>query len=73
VELLASGAGLVVPRRDPAALASALRRVLTEPGLADSMAAEARRIAPALAWPAVAARYAALGDQLLARRLAVPA
>jgi len=73
VELLASGAGLVVPRRDPAALASALRRLLTEPGLADSMAAEARRIAPALAWPAVAARYAALGDQLVARRLAVPA
>jgi glycosyltransferase involved in cell wall biosynthesis len=73
VELLASGAGLVVPQRDPAALASALRRVLTEPGLADSMAAEARRIAPELAWSAVAARYAALGDQLLARRMAVPA
>ena len=34
VELLADGAGLVVPQRDPAALAAALRRVLTEPGLA---------------------------------------
>jgi len=73
VELLASGAGLVVPQRDPAALAGALRRVLTEPGLARTMAAEARRIAPALAWPAVAGRYAALGEQLLARRAAVPA
>jgi glycosyltransferase involved in cell wall biosynthesis len=71
VELLATGAGLVVPQRDPVALAAALRRVLTEPGLADAMAAEARRIAPALAWPAVAARYAALGDELLLRRMAV--
>jgi glycosyltransferase involved in cell wall biosynthesis len=73
VELLSSGAGLVVPRRDPVALAAALRRVLTEPGLGDAMAAEARRIAPALAWPAVAARYAALGDELLQRRVSVTA
>jgi glycosyltransferase involved in cell wall biosynthesis len=73
VELLTSGAGLVVPRRDPQALAAALRRVLTEPGLADSMAAEARRIAPSLAWPAVARQYAQLGDQLLARRPALHA
>jgi glycosyltransferase involved in cell wall biosynthesis len=70
-ELLASGAGIVVPRRDPRALAAAVRRVLTEPELADAMAAEARRIAPALAWPAVGARYAALGEALLARRIAV--
>ena len=72
VELLASGAGIVVPRRDPAALAAALRRVLTEPGLAKAMAREARRLAPSLAWSAVAARYAALGDAL-ADRLSVPA
>ena len=68
VELLSSGAGIVVPRRDPDALADALRRVLTEPGLAGEMAAEARRLAPALAWPAVAAEYAALGDALVDRR-----
>jgi glycosyltransferase involved in cell wall biosynthesis len=67
VELLASGAGLVVPRRDPGALAAALRRVLTEPGLASAMAAEARRLAPGLAWGAVASRYAALGDALAER------
>jgi glycosyltransferase involved in cell wall biosynthesis len=72
-ELLATGAGLVVPQRDPEALAAALRRLLTEPGLAERMAAEARRLAPALAWPAVAARYTALGDALLARPQAVPA
>jgi glycosyltransferase involved in cell wall biosynthesis len=73
VELLASGAGIVVPQRDPAALADALRRVLTEPGLADDMAAQARRIAPELAWPAVAGQYAALGEDLLARRESVSA
>jgi glycosyltransferase involved in cell wall biosynthesis len=68
VELLASGAGIVVPRRDPEALAAAIRRFITEPGLADSMAAEARRIAPRLAWTAVAARYAALGSSLIDQR-----
>lgn len=72
-ELLASGAGLVVPRRDPEALAEALRSVLTDGALAESMAAEARRVAPSLAWPAIANRYTALGSELLAHREAVPA
>jgi glycosyltransferase involved in cell wall biosynthesis len=71
VELLASGAGLVVPQRDPAALAAALRRILTQPELAASMAAEARRLAPGLAWPAVARQYVALSDAVLADRSAV--
>jgi polysaccharide biosynthesis protein PslF len=66
-ELLSSGAGLVVPRRNPDALADAIRRVLTEPGLHARMAEEARRIAPGLAWPAVARRYSDLGEHLLAR------
>jgi glycosyltransferase involved in cell wall biosynthesis len=56
-ELLGSGAGIVVERRDPAGIADALRRVLTEPGLAATMAAEASRIAPDLLWPAVAEQY----------------
>jgi glycosyltransferase involved in cell wall biosynthesis len=56
-ELLASGAGLVVRRQDPSAIAAALRRVLTEPGLGAMMAAEASRIAPELLWPAVAEQY----------------
>ncbi len=73
VELLGSGAGLVVPQRDPAALAVALRSVLTQPELATSMATEARRLAPGLAWPAVARQYAALTDAILARREAVSA
>ena len=68
VELLSSGAGLIVPRRDPTALAFAIRTVLNSPRLGESMAAEARRLAPSLAWPSIAARYAALGEVLLEKR-----
>ena len=63
VELLSSGAGIVVPHRDPTALAEALRRVLTEPGLAASMEREAARLAPAFGWPAVARQYADLAER----------
>jgi polysaccharide biosynthesis protein PslF len=73
VEVLASGAGIVVPHGDARAMATALRRILTEPDLARSMAAEAARIAPTLRWSTVAGQYAALADQLLARRGAVVA
>jgi glycosyltransferase involved in cell wall biosynthesis len=59
-ELLASGAGLVVPHRDATATAEALRRVLTEPGLAASMMNHAGRIAPELDWSAVASSYVRL-------------
>ncbi len=70
VELLASGAGIVVPQRDPVALGRAIRSVLTDPQLAASMAAEARRLAPGLSWPAVARRYCRLTDQVVAARAA---
>jgi glycosyltransferase involved in cell wall biosynthesis len=66
VELLASGAGLVVPHGDAAALATALRRVLTEPGLAASMEREAARLGPAFSWSSVAGQYAHLADQIFA-------
>lgn len=65
VELLSSGAGILVPRQDPAAISAALRRVLTEPGVAAPMAATARALAPALLWPAVAEQYVKLGRLLL--------
>ena len=68
VELLADGAGILVPRRDPAAIRDALRRVLTEPGLAPSMAAASRRLAPGLLWSAVAVQYVDLGAGLLRAR-----
>jgi glycosyltransferase involved in cell wall biosynthesis len=68
IELLSSGAGIVVPRRDPEALAEAIRAVLTTPGMLNAMAREARRLAPELAWPYIASRYAALGEELLDHR-----
>jgi glycosyltransferase involved in cell wall biosynthesis len=73
VELLSTGAGIVVPRQDPTALAEAIRTVLTTPGLAQKMAAEARRLAPELAWPHIASRYALLGEELLSKRAPVSA
>uniref|UniRef100_UPI00117BD6C7 glycosyltransferase n=1 Tax=Lentzea kentuckyensis TaxID=360086 RepID=UPI00117BD6C7 len=71
VELLADGAGLVVPHRDPAAITAALRRVLTEPGLAAGMSDRSASLAPALNWSAVASRYRDLAEHLLAARVAV--
>ena len=68
VELLSSGAGLIVPQRDPAALSAAIRSVLEDAELAASMAAEARRLAPELSWNAVARRYDELAGGLLAAR-----
>ncbi|MEV6767397.1 glycosyltransferase [Nocardia sp. NPDC051030] len=56
-ELLSSGAGLLVERESAAAIASALRRVFTEPGLAAQMGAEANRIAPELLWSSVSRKY----------------
>jgi glycosyltransferase involved in cell wall biosynthesis len=71
VELLTSGAGLLVPHSDGAAIGLALRRVLTEPDLAGRMSAEAARIAPGLEWPIVAERYRTLVDALLKDRSVV--
>ena len=68
VELLSSGAGIVVDHNDPDAMAGALRRVLLEPGLAAHMAAEAARLAPALGWPVVAQAYLTLARRLLVAR-----
>jgi glycosyltransferase involved in cell wall biosynthesis len=71
VELLAGGAGLLVPQYDGAAIGDALYRVLTEPDRARRMAVEATLLAPALLWPAVAARYRSLLANLLANRTPV--
>jgi polysaccharide biosynthesis protein PslF len=71
VELLSTGAGIVVGHDDPDAMASALRRVLTQPRLAGSMAAEARRLAPEMAWPVVASAYLKLAHHVLAQRRAL--
>lgn len=70
VELLGSGAGTVVGHDDPGALAAALRRTLTDPRAAGTMASEARGLAPTMAWPVVANAYVSLAQRLVAARLA---
>jgi glycosyltransferase involved in cell wall biosynthesis len=71
IELLASGAGIVVDHDDPDAMALALKSVLTRPELAASMAAEASRLAPSLGWSVVAGEYLHVANGLLSRRLAL--
>lgn len=68
VELLATGVGIVVPQRDPTALADAIRTVVTEPATAAAMSAAARRLAPGLSWAAVARRYDEVALGLVAAR-----
>jgi glycosyltransferase involved in cell wall biosynthesis len=63
VELLSDGRGLLVPHRNPAALATAVRRVLTDPAMATRLS---RPRTPAVRWPAVAAQYEALAGRLIA-------
>jgi len=64
VELLSGGAGLLVDRQDPTAIADALRRVFTERGQAARMRSHAAAIAPGLLWPAVAASYRQVAREL---------
>jgi glycosyltransferase involved in cell wall biosynthesis len=68
VELLTRGPGLLVPHRSPAALAGAVRRILTEPDLVAALMNRGRTRTPTLSWPAVAAQYDALAHRLLAAR-----
>jgi len=60
VDLLADELGLVVPQTDAVALEDALRRVLSEAGLAESMAAKAADRAPDLLRSAVARQHRGL-------------
>lgn len=66
-ELLGSGAGIIVNHRDPSAIGDAIRRVITEPQLASSMAREARKLAPGLSWDAVAEQYVRTARPFLRR------
>jgi glycosyltransferase involved in cell wall biosynthesis len=64
IELLESGAGVVVDHDDHDGLVAALRTVLTDPELVATMAAEAAHLAPDLSWDAVADRYDVLAGSL---------
>jgi hypothetical protein len=52
-------------------MSSALRRVLSDPRLAGSMAAEGRRLAPTLAGPVIAKSYLDLAQRLVYERRAM--
>ena len=62
-DMLASGAGRLVPFDDPAALASAVCGYIEQPETLAAARAEARRIGSALAWPSVAEATAAVLDE----------
>jgi glycosyltransferase involved in cell wall biosynthesis len=71
VELL--GAGLLVERQDPAGIAAALHRALTEPGLSARMSRYSADLAPQMLWPAVAHSYRELASRLILTGAGVPA
>nr|WP_283818679.1 glycosyltransferase family 1 protein [Jatrophihabitans telluris] len=62
---VAGQAALVVAREDAGALAAAIERVLTEPGLAESLSAAGRAQAASYTWPKVAERAWALYRSLV--------
>jgi len=59
-DMLASGAGRLVPFHDPAALADAVCAYAEQPETLAAARSEARRIGSALAWPSVAQATAAV-------------
>jgi polysaccharide biosynthesis protein PslF len=70
VELLSDGAGILVPHRDPEAIAAALRVMVTQRGVTAGMTRAASATAPGLLWPAVAQRYRDLAGRLMHARVA---
>ena len=73
-DLLASGAGELVPFADPAALAAAVCRFIDEPERLAAARTEAQRIGAQLAWPSVAEATASVlreAVELAPRRLSV--
>ena len=69
-ELLPASAGLIVPHRDAAAIAAALRALITRRDVLARMAAAATASAPQLLWPAIADQYRELADRLITASVA---
>jgi glycosyltransferase involved in cell wall biosynthesis len=70
IELLSGGAGIIVPHQDPAAIAAAVRSVLSGGEQAERMADAASRASIGTSWSAVAAQYGALAEAILSGRAA---
>lgn len=60
--------GLVVPPRDPAAIAAAVERLADDPALARRLGADAARDVSAMTWRATAERTVALYERAIASR-----
>lgn len=73
VELLETGAGIVVPHEDPAAMAAAMRRLLNNSDLSRQMGETARSVGSAMYWPAVAASYESLFAEIVIGAGSIPA
>ncbi len=68
VEFLSEGSGIIVPHENPAAIARALRRLLTDPTLAAQASSVARRQAKTLLWENVGRGYRDLASSVIAER-----
>jgi glycosyltransferase involved in cell wall biosynthesis len=69
-EMLAGGVGLLVPHRDPAAIAAALRSVISRGDVMTRMTAAAAATAPQLLWPVIADQYRELAGRLITASVA---
>ncbi|HEX9337896.1 MAG TPA: glycosyltransferase, partial [Pseudonocardiaceae bacterium] len=65
VELLADGAGILVDHQDPAAIATAIRTILTDQATAAGMTTAATAAARTLGWASVADQYRRLAEGLV--------
>ena len=58
---------LLVPPNDPDAMAAAVRRILTEPGLAERLSRNARQKASGFDWRTILPRWEALFTEIAVR------
>ena len=68
VELLSSGAGVLVPHDDPSMLGRTLRRLLSDRQALDSMTEAAAELARDWYWPTVGGRFADMMSRLVRMR-----
>jgi glycosyltransferase involved in cell wall biosynthesis len=73
-EVVTPDCGVLVPPRDPVALAAAIQALLDEPGRRDQMGLAGReRMAREFSWPVCAANTVAVYAKVLAQRAGVVA
>src|SRR5579859_6556901 len=69
-EVLADGAGMLVPHGDPGAIAAALRSMITRADVMARITAAAAATAPQLLWPVIADQYRELAGRLITTSVA---